>query len=175
MFLYNTFTNVEPQIIQNNVRKNNLIISTNINYSKGFLQNIEDDYNELLATITIDKISLYDKPIYKKYSKKNNIEKNITILKESTMPDNDKSIIFLIAHSGQGEIAHFKSLYKLKINDLIKINYNNKIYLYKVTNIYETQKNGYLELEHNYQKELILSTCSQNEEKQLIVDCILIN
>lgn len=175
MFFYNIFINVEPQKIQNNVQTNNLIISTNIDYSKGFLKNIEDEYKELLATITIDKISLYNKPIYQIYSKKNSIEKNITILKESTMPDQDKSIIFLIAHSGQGEIAYFKNLYKIKINDLITIQYNNKKYLYKVTNIYEIEKSGYLELKHNYQKELILSTCSRNEEKQLIVDCMLIN
>ncbi len=175
MFFCNTFISLGTQKIQNNDLKNNLIISENINYSKGLLQNIEDDYKELLATITINKISLYDKPIYQIDSKNNNIEKNITILKESIMPDNNKSIIFLIAHSGQGDIAYFKNLDKLKINDLVTINYNKKKYLYQVINIYETEKNGYLELKHNYQKELVLSTCSQNKDKQLIVDCMLIN
>ena len=175
VLIYNTFSNIDTQEISKSIKKQSPNISTNINYTKGFLENIEENYKDLLATITIDKINLHNKPIYNKSSNKNNIEKNITILKESTMPDNNKSIIFLIAHSGFGEIAYFKNLHKLQVNDEIILNYNNKRYLYKVANIYKVAKTGYLQIKKSYKKELILSTCSKNENKQLIIDCELIN
>ncbi len=182
MLLYCTFINLSSNNSSNNVINTSLNIKNSININqtnhinveKNFIRKVEKNiYSDLLGTISIKKISLLDKPIYKPNSKKNTIEKNITILKESIMPDNDESIIFLIAHSGTGSIAYFKNLYKLNINDKVNIKYNNIDYIYKVTNIYEDDKDGYLKIKKNYSNVLILSTCSKNKNKQLIVECVL--
>lgn len=118
--------------------------------------------NNLLATITIKKINLKNKPIYKIGSKENNINKNITILK-----DDDTKVI--IAHGGLGPIAYFKNLYKLSIGDEILINRNNETYKYKVDKVYEEEKDGTLEIENEKDK-LILTTCSYHKGKQLIIE-----
>ena len=177
VLLYTIIINLnEPSIPQTKLnQKKNLNISTSINYPKAFLENTQQINNDLLATISISKINLYDKPIYKPHSSKNNIEKNITILKESIMPEQEESIIFLMAHSGIGSTAYFKNLHKLEINDKIDLNYNKTIYTYKIIKIYEVEKNGYLEIKKKNTKELILTTCSNEETKQLIIESILYN
>ncbi|MCI8547555.1 MAG: sortase [Bacilli bacterium] len=169
-------TTINIQESTNGIKKERLTINkiqNKKNIEKNFLQNIEKRekyiYDELLATISIKKINLINKPIYNKNSKKNNIEKNITILKESSMPDNNSSIIFLLAHSGIGEKAYFKNIHKLEIEDTIDLMYNKKNYTYKIKKIYEDTKDGYLKITKEYQKELILTTCSQNKDKLLII------
>ena len=59
-----------------------------------------------IGYLKINKINLKEK-LYNINSKENNIEKNITILKGSILPDKDNSIIFIAAHSGTGKIAYF--------------------------------------------------------------------
>ena len=149
-------------------------INTNIKFKKPSL--IEDVKKEksqdLLGTISIEKINLLNKPIYNVYSEENNIEKNITILKESNR-SKENSIIFLAAHSGIGEYAYFKNIHKLKLSDTIKIIIKNNEYKYKISNIYEQIKNGYIKINKKYQNELILTTCSENEDNQLIIESYL--
>ena len=146
---------------------------TNIIACKASLLQLKEK-EDLLFTITIDKINIYDRPIYNISSNENNIEKNITILKESILPDKDNSIIFLAAHSGYGNTAYFKDLHQLNINDYIHINYKANIYTYKITDIFEEDKNGYISINKDSNKELILTTCSNNPGKQLIVKSNLI-
>ena len=88
-----------------------------------------------IGKIIIPKISL-DKPLYNKNSQKNNIEENITILKESTDPINTNSILFIAAHSGTGPIAYFEQLDQLEIKDEVQIEYNEKQYTYQINKIY---------------------------------------
>ena len=68
---------------------------------KDLLYNIITNKNntDILGTITINKIHLKNN-LYNIDDTRNNIEENVTILKESVMPDKDNSIIFLAAHSG---------------------------------------------------------------------------
>lgn len=149
-----------------------LPINKNINFKitkPSLLKDINNKNSiDLLGTLTITKINLLDKPIYNIDSNKNNIEKNITILKESIIEKNN-SIIFLAAHSGTGEHAYFKNLYKLKTNDIIIFKIKNKTYKYKINNITEQEKNGYIKINKNYKDELILTTCSEHKNKQLII------
>lgn len=154
LYCYENFNNLDiaEGIIDNNKSKS-------IN---NILKNEEED--DLLATITIDKIELTDKPIYKIGSNKNSINKNITIL----MSDN--GIIVLCAHSGYGSIAYFKNLYKLQKGDIIKISKKGNIEKYSVKDIYEEAKDGKIEITKKYDDELILTTCSYNKGKQLIVE-----
>lgn len=127
-----------------------------------------------IGYIKIDKINLYQ-PLYKKESPHNNIEENITILKDSIMPDKDNSIIFLAAHSGSREIAFFNDLDKLIKKDIITLEYNNKLYSYEVTDIWEEKKNGYIHINKSKSKQLVLTTCSKNKDKQLVINSVLKN
>ena len=132
----------------------------------------KENTKDLLGTLSIEKINLLNKPIYNLKSDKNNIKKNITILKESTFSQNN-SMIILAAHSGNGEIAYFKNLHKLKINDLIIFHHHNRNYTYQIKDIFEQNKNGSIYINKKYQHELILTTCSKNKNKQLIIESYL--
>ena len=128
--------------------------------------------SDSIGKIIISKINL-EEDLYDKDNPKNNIEEHVTILKESTMPNIDKSILILAAHSGTGIIAYFNNLDKLELNDEIKIIYKDKEYKYIVNNIWEEKKNGFIHINRNSKKQLILTTCSPNKNNyQLIVNCI---
>lgn len=122
-----------------------------------------------IGKVQIPKINL-NKNLYKIGSKLNNVEENVTIL-ESNLP----SIIILAAHSGTGHNAFFKDLNKLDINDTINLTYTNNNYTYKVINIFEQDKSGYITISEKEYDQLFLTTCSYNENKQLIIECKKIN
>ncbi len=127
-----------------------------------------------IGYLKIDKLNLYQ-PLFKKESDYNNIEENVTILKESKMPDQDDSIVFLAAHSGSGKIAYFEELDQLSKGDTIQLNYKNKTYQYQINKIWEEEKTGYIHINKDNKKQLILTTCSPNHQnKQLIISSILI-
>lgn len=137
--------------------------------TKNIIPNIKR--NDVLATLRIDKINL-NNPIYNLSDNRNNVEENVTILDESILPDNDNSIVFIAAHSGEGKIAYFNDLDKLDIGDRISFFYKNKEYKYIVSSIYEENRNGYIHVNKDDNKQLILTTCSKHKNKQLIVNCI---
>ena len=129
---------------------------------------------EEIGNITINKINL-QKPLYSLTSNKNNVDQNVTILKGSTFPDQEESILFIAAHSGNSEISYFEKLDQLQKEDIVKITYRNKEYFYKISNIWEEKKNGYIHVKKESKKQLILTTCSRtNKEKQLVISSNLI-
>ena len=141
-------------------QKTNIINKININNEKP------------IGKIIINKIKINNN-LYDINSKKNNIEENVTILKDSILPPSKNSIIFIAAHSGNGKKAYFKNLNKLKEKDNIIITYKNKNYNYIVNEIWESKKNGYINIQKEETNQLILTTCSPNhKEKQLIINCI---
>lgn len=152
IFIYNSNTYNTPLTFNNNIKKA---------YKK----------NDILATIKIDKINI-DNPIYNLSDPKNNVEENITILDGSILPDKENSILFIAAHSGEGKIAYFDNLDKLEKGDIVNFFYKNKEYKYIVATIYEEDKNGYIHVSKENYKQLVLTTCSKNKGKQLIVNCI---
>lgn len=132
---------------------------------------IKEEDNKI-GKIIIEKINI-NRPLYNINDSKNNIEENITILKESIMPDKENSIVFIAAHSGTGPIAFFKNLNRLEEEDEVILEYDNKTYRYIVKNIWETEKNGYISVNKEKNNQLILTTCSPNKDKyQLIINCI---
>lgn len=127
---------------------------------------------EEIGRIIIKKINL-EKNLYEINSPQNTVEKNVTILKESTPPIEKESIMILAAHSGTGDIAYFNSLDKLELDDSITLIYKNKKYTYAVKNIWEEPKTGYINFNKEKGKQLILTTCSPtNRKKQLVINCI---
>ena len=132
--------------------------------------NIVEESDEI-GRLIIDKINL-NRPLYNINDSRNNIEENVTILKESIMPDKDNSIVFIAAHSGTGDVTYFNDLDKLTINDEIILIYKNNKYKYIVTDITENKKNGYININKEISNQLILTTCSPNRNKyQLIINC----
>ena len=128
--------------------------------------------NTSIGTLIIEKINL-NKPLYPINDKKNNIEENVTILQGSISPEKENSIIFLAAHSGPAPNSYFNDLDKLKEQDKIILNINNKTYTYKVTSIWETNKDGTIEVSKQSTNQLILTTCSKKDKnKQLIINTI---
>lgn len=128
--------------------------------------------NNIFGKLIINKINL-DEELFSKNSTENDIEKHVTILKESIYPDNDNSIMVIAAHSGIGKIAYFNELDKLEINDEVILIYKEKRYIYIVKDIWEEKKNGYININKEKKKQLVLTTCSPNKENyQLIINCI---
>ena len=136
---------------------------------------IKEDKEDYYGILEIPKIKLKE-GFYNKNSKNNNINKSVTILKESIMPEKDNSIVYLAAHSGNGHLAYFKDLNKLKIEDMIYLNYNKKSYTYTIVDIYELEKVGDITINRNiHDNYLILTTCSNNKNMQLVVVSKLVN
>ena len=81
--------------------------------------------------------------------------------------------MFIAAHSGTGPIAYFNNLDKLEKNDLVRLIYKNIEYKYIVKEIWETEKDGDIEVNKTKEKQLILTTCSTRDKtKQLVINCI---
>ena len=117
--------------------------------------------------LEIPKINL-KKGIFKKNDKKNNIDKNVTILKQSSYP-NKNGNIFLIAHSGTSKKSFFKRLNKLNKKDIAYLFYKEKKYKYEVSNIYEIEKDNNIILKTDNVNNLFLITCSQNNKSNYLI------
>lgn len=96
---------------------------------------------EHIAILEIPKIN-FKRGLVSKNSINNNVDKNVMTMPISTMPDVDKGNFVLAAHSGIGYYAFFKHLYKLGLDDLIYIYYNNVKYEYLIKDIYHEKKDG---------------------------------
>ena len=120
------------------------------------------------AVLVIPKINL-KKGIYRINDKRNNIEENIMIHKDSIYPDKDNSNVILIAHSGSGRLAFFKDLNKLDTDSLIEFYYKHTKYIYKIEYIYNTVKNGTINLLNNSFKTISLITCNPSDKTKQTV------
>lgn len=128
--------------------------------------------NNTFGTIIINKINLNEE-LFPINSNENTIERHVSILKESTYPEKNNSLMIIAAHSGTGPIAYFQELDKLSINDEIILIIKNKKYIYIVKDIWEEKKNGYININKENKKQLVLTTCSPNKYNyQLVINCI---
>ena len=162
------FINTTPKMNSKQIPKTSSI-STNRVFNKNVSPKVIP-----IGRLIIEKIKL-DQALYDINSPNNNVEENVTILKGSSLPTNNKGIIFLAAHSGTGDIAYFNDLDKLKVNDEIIFKYNNINYHYLVDKIFEEEKDGDIEITKSSDNQLVLTTCSKKDsKKQLIVNSNLI-
>lgn len=103
-------------------------------------------------------------------SRYNNVDYNITIIQGSSFPDKDNNNLILAAHSGICSVCFFNDLYKLGLNDVAYLYYNNIKYQYKIVNIYEVEKDGTVAIYRNYNKStLTLITCTRNSDTKQTV------
>lgn len=127
----------------------------------------EEDENYIFV-LEIPRINI-KRGIFSKNSNKNNVNKNIELLKESSMPGEKKGNVILAGHSGNSYVSFFKNLPNLNNNDKAIIYYKNAIFSYKLVNRYEIEKNGYANIIRNQEKEtLTLITCKHNTNKQYV-------
>jgi LPXTG-site transpeptidase (sortase) family protein len=131
---------------------------------------IETLNNNALLTIEIEKMNLL-KTVYQIGSKENNVDKNVSIMKESDMPNIENGNLILGAHSGTGPTAYFNGLIELKEKDKIIIIYDKKSYAYEVAHQYTALKKGRITIRRDPNKKtLTLFTCHPSEkDKNLIV------
>lgn len=126
-----------------------------------------------IAVLKIPKINL-ERGLVDPNSYLNNVNYNVQILKDSSMPDVNKGNLILAGHSGNARISYFRNLDKLSIGDDIFIDYNNKTYNYKVSDIYDIEKTGTAEIVRDKNKStLTLITCRHNTNKQIVIICEL--
>ena len=152
------------------------LLSSFLTYHGAILQkSIEEEKNKVvyvekeIMSISIPKLNISNK-IYNIESSLNNIDKNVIILKGSNMPDKDKGVLLIGAHSGFGEYAYFKNLNKIDINDEVIIKYNNKNYTYKVISKYLDKKDGSINFSNSpVSKRLILYTCNPDDKENFLV------
>ena len=145
-----------------------MIKTNNINTNKYVVPTKIVEEEKPIGLLIINKIHL-ERPIYQIESPKNNIEENITILKESTYP---KLMIFA-AHSGYGETAYFDKIDQLQIEDSIILEYITDRKEYKVNEIRKEPKNGSIHIKKSNLNTLIITTCDKyNKDYQLIISCI---
>ncbi len=136
--------------------------------NKGDIYERKEIVTEYLAVLEIPKLGI-KKGVYSKNSSLNNVNKNIEIMEESDMPNQENGNFILAGHSGNGRTAYFKKLYKLENNDIAYIYYDGGRYAYKLINKYDIDKTGEANIVRNSKKRtLTLITCKNNSNKQTI-------
>ncbi len=149
---------------------NSLLISNYYEKEEDIKKNKKRDY---VALLEIPKIN-FKRGLYSIDDPRNILSKNIIFLDKSDMPDKKNSRVIILGHSGDVSNAYFKNLYKLKKGNIIKLDYKNKKYEYKITDIYEVIKSGRLALESNKDKKtLTLVTCKGNDKQLVIISTLI--
>lgn len=132
------------------------------------IANDKDDSKNLLGVLEIKKIN-FIQGFYSINSRKNDVNKNIQIIKGSAMPNELKGNLIIAGHSGRSKNSYFNNLNKLAINDIATVYFDGKTYDYKLVNVYEVEKTGVVNIVRNKEiTTLTLITCKKNTHKQLV-------
>ena len=129
---------------------------------------LEDPDNNIpyyyIGTLEIPKINL-KKGFLDINSKDNYVDKNIQVIKTSNYPDIENGNFIIAGHSGNSHVGFFNKLYKLVVDDVAYVYYNNIKYTYKIVNIYTQPKTGVIGIYRNLNKTtLTLITCTNNDK-----------
>ena len=154
---------VEEQIkdIKNNENKVNNGTSTGNKNNSNKPSVSKDDY---LGRLMIPKIN-FNRSFYKIDSVYNDVDKNIQVMKGSSLPDVDGGNLIIAGHSGNVWFSFFKNLYKLKKGNNAYVYYNDTKYTYKVVDIYNVKKNGKVTVKRDRTKRtMTLITCTKNSK-----------
>lgn len=154
---------VEEQIkdIKNNGNKANNGTSTGNKNNSNKSSVSKDDY---LGRLMIPKIN-FNRSFYKIDSVYNDVDKNIQVMKGSSLPDVDGGNLIIAGHSGNVWFSFFKNLYKLKKGNNAYVYYNDTKYTYKVVDIYNVKKNGKVTVKRDRTKRtMTLITCTKNSK-----------
>ena len=157
------------KIDNKNVIKDSHNSTKPINDEVAHLEVFDSKKEEVFANVRIPKINI-NKNLYPIDSKKNTVDKNIQIIKESDMPDVVNGNLVLAGHNGASYVSFFRNLDKLNINDKIYIYYGGYKYQYSLSKIYDTPKDGNIEVHRDNNKTTItLITCKKNSKDTQVV------
>ena len=155
---YSETVNVETEEVEEEIIVNNE--EEVVEDTKEYNFEIKMNY---IGYLSIPKINL-NKGFTSKEDKYNDVSKNIEILSSSDYPDKENGNVILASHSGNSSISFFNKLYMLEIGDMAYIDYNKSKYTYQITNIYQVDKTGKVEIKRNKNKKtLTLITCTKND------------
>lgn len=119
---------------------------------------------QYIATLQIPAISLR-LGLVSPDSPYNHVDSNITIIYPSSMPDVEKGNLIIAGHSGTGYLAFFRNLYKLELGQEASVTYQQQKYTYRLSNIYNEEKNGFVSIRRNVNKKtLTLITCTKDSD-----------
>ena len=122
-----------------------------------------------VGTIEISKIKL-KRGFLDISSPYNNVDRNVTVIQQSSFPNVENGNFILAAHSGNCSICYFDKLYKLSIGDKALVYYKNYKYSYKLVDIYNVPKTGEVEIKRNPGKTVLtLITCTHNSDTEQTV------
>ena len=122
------------------------------------------DYSKYLGVLEIPKIH-FKRGFYNTDNKYNDIKYNVMFLPGSDLPDVQNGNLILVAHSGTGYNSYFRTLYKLNIGDIASVTYNGNVYNYRIVNIYNVDKVGWVDVIRNESKTcLTLITCTKDDD-----------
>lgn len=122
----------------------------------------KEKYQYFIGNLKIDKIDL-NTSFVDINNPNNNVQKHVTIIKGSTIPDTKFSTFILAGHSGYGPLAYFNDLEKLEKGDIAKLTYKDKVYEYKLYKKYLDSKNGSVGiLKPSKISALVLITCTND-------------
>lgn len=151
----------------------NKIKDTNVAEEELTEEVLIEDLINYIGVLEIPKINLV-RGLVDMNSSSNNVDSNVEILSQSTMPNTEHSNLYLASHSGNSSVSFFKKIDHLIYEDEVNIYYGNIKYIYKVTKLYEIDKTGFAEIKRSTSKKtLYLITCIDGTEKQLIIVCEL--
>lgn len=176
--------NYYKQEKQNNIEQEKIEEFFEIEEQEDVKEEIKDDEEtsnntvqeeNYIGILEIPKINL-KKGLVDKNSPSNNVNKNIYILKETTLPDERiNSHIILASHSGNSYISYFKNLKKLDMKDKVYFYYKNVKYTYEISNKYEIDKTGTTELKITNKSDITFITCISGTNKQVVYVANLID
>lgn len=122
-----------------------------------------------VGTIEISKIKL-KRGFLDISSPYNNVDRNVTVIQQSSFPNVENGNFILAAHSGNCSICYFDKLYKLSIGDKALVYYKNYKYSYKIVDIYNVPKTGEVEIKRDPGKTVLtLITCTHNSDTEQTV------
>lgn len=138
-------------------------------------KDLEKDIINYVAVLEIPKINLKQGIPYPN-SKENTVDRNIQVIEPFEYPDVEAGNLILASHSGNSIISYFKNLDKLNVNDQVYLYYQNNKYIYKIADIYESDKYQVSIKRDHSKTTLTLTTCSKDKkDKQLVLIAYLVN
>ena len=157
---------VKTDLVVDDVETNEVEVETTPPVANNSSKKISREY---IGYLQIEKINL-KQGLVSKNSYYNNVNYGIQTINISDYPDKVGGNLILASHSGTSSISYFKHLYKLNIGDVAKVYYKNKVYSYKIVNIYNVPKVGKVEIKRNYDQTcLTLITCTHNSKTEQTV------
>lgn len=151
---------------ENKIREKEYKVSKLINQNE-YISSVYKDKkeSEFFGRIVIDKIEL-NELIYKTCSDE---LLKFYICKLSDENDFEKiSNLVLIGHNYNNDMF-FSKINKLTINDVIKLEKDDKIYAYKIYKKYEVNGDNLEPLNNSNSREITLITCNNFNKKRIII------